>query len=102
MTSFIGEFTFPNFFWKVVLVVDGGGNLFSSAYVVSQEKFVSYIPFERLPVGEFNNFQVPITTLEARTGLKFSDPVREADVYGGPSQGKGLRGFGDIQHPRRR
>ena len=92
----------PQFFWKVVLVVDGEGKLYSSAYVVSQEKFVSYIPFERLPVGEFNNFQVPITALEARTGLKFSDPVRNADVYDGPSQGKGLRGFGDIQHPRRR
>ncbi len=91
----------PQFFWKVVLVV-GEGKLYSSAYVVSQERFVSYIPFERLPVGEFNNFQVPITALEARTGLKFSDSVRDADVYDGPSQGKGLRGFGDIQHPRRR
>ncbi|WP_208341184.1 DNA/RNA non-specific endonuclease [Aetokthonos hydrillicola] len=92
----------PQFFWKVVLVVDGVGTLYSSAYVVSQERFVKNIPFERLPVGEFNNFQVSIANLETRTGLKFSDKIRRADVYTGPSNGKGLRGFGDIEHPRRK
>lgn len=55
------------FFWKVVLVVNGNGKLYSSAYVVSQEKFVHDIPFERKPVGEFNNFQIPIAELETRT-----------------------------------
>lgn len=90
----------PQFFWKVVLVTDGVGKLYSSAYVVSQEKFVNNIPFELRPVGEFNNFQVSIANLETRTGLKFSDEVRKADVYTGPS--KGLRGFGDIEHPRRK
>jgi endonuclease G, mitochondrial len=92
----------PQLFWKVVLVVDGVGKLYSSAYVVSQEKFVNHIPFERRPVGEFNNFQVSIANLETRIGLKFSDQVLRADVYTGPSNGKGLRGFGDIEHPRRK
>lgn len=91
----------PQLFWKVVLVVDTAGKLYSSAYVVSQEKFVDNIPFERKPVGEFNNFQVSIANLETRTGLKFSDKVRKADVYTGPSKGKQLRGFSDIDHPRR-
>ena len=91
----------PQFFWKVVLVVDGNGKLFSSAYVVSQEKFVDNIPFERKPVGQFNNFQVSIRELEARTGLEFSREVLQADVYTGPPRGRGLRGFSDIEHPRR-
>lgn len=91
----------PQFFWKVVAVVDRAGKLFSSAYVVSQAQFVKNIPFERKPVGEFNNFQVPVKELEARTGLKFSNAIRQADVYTGPAKGKGLRGFSDIEHPRR-
>ncbi len=92
----------PQLFWKVVLVVDGQSQLYSSAYVVSQEKFVNDIPFERKPVGEFNNFQVSIANLETRIGLKFCDQVRKADVYTGPSRGKQLRGFSDIEHPRRK
>lgn len=91
----------PQFFWKVVLVVDSGGKLYSSAYVVSQEKFVKTIPFERKPVGEFNNFQVSVSALETRTGLKFSTLVSQADVYNGPPEGRRLRGFSDIEHPRR-
>jgi endonuclease G, mitochondrial len=91
----------PKFFWKVVLVVDKNRKLFSSAYVVSQERFVRDIPFELLPVGQFNNFQVSIANLETRIGLKFSDEVRRADVFTGDSQGRRLRGFSDIEHPRR-
>ena len=90
----------PRFFWKVVLVIDDGGRLYSSAYVVSQEKFVSNIPFERLPVGQFNNFQISLEELEKRTGLYFSKEVLRADVYSGPAKGRGLRGFSDIEHPR--
>lgn len=91
----------PQFFWKVVLVVDGNGKLYSSAYVVSQAKFVDNIPFERKPIGEFNNFQVSVADLESRTGLKFADEVSQADVYTGPPEGRGLRGLSDIEHPRR-
>jgi len=91
----------PQFFWKVVLVVAGDGKLYASAYVVSQQKFVENIPFERKPVGEFNTFQVAIAELEARTGLQFVDAVREADVYTGPAKGRRLRGLSDVEHPRR-
>ncbi|NJL64882.1 MAG: DNA/RNA non-specific endonuclease [Methylacidiphilales bacterium] len=96
------EIQVPKFFWKVVLVVDGSGKLYSSAYVVSQEKFIDKIPFELRPVGEFKNFQVSITELETRTGLKFSNEVPQADVYTGPPRGRELRGLSDIEHPRRR
>ncbi|KAB8330708.1 hypothetical protein SD80_029085 [Scytonema tolypothrichoides VB-61278] len=95
------EIQIPQFFWKVVVVVDKDGKVYSSAYVVSQERFVNNIPFELRPVGQFNNFQVSITNLEGRIGLKFSDEVRKADVFTGGSQGRRLRGFSDIEHPRR-
>lgn len=95
------EIQIPQFFWKVVVVLDKDGKLYSSAYVVSQERFVNNIPFELRPVGQFNNFQVSITNLENRIGLKFSDEVRKADVFTGGSQGRRLRGFSDIEHPRR-
>jgi endonuclease G len=91
----------PQFFWKVIVVRDRAGTLFASAYVVSQERYARDIPFERLPVGTFNNFQVPLTTLEARTGLNFGDTVRAADVLRSGSSDVPLRSLGDIQHPRR-
>jgi len=91
----------PQFFWKVVVVNDGAGALSSSAYVVSQQRYAQNIPFERLPVGEFNNFQVPVARVEARTGLLFADAIRDVDVLD-PAQGdRPLRALGDIAHPRR-
>jgi endonuclease G len=90
----------PKFFWKVVAVVDGDDRLYSSAYVVSQEKYARDIPFEVLPVGDFNHFQVPLTKLEARTGLRFPQSVGEADVLAGQAD-RPLRALADIAHPRR-
>ena len=91
----------PQYFWKVVVVSDQGGKLYASAYVVSQKQFAKNIPFEKLPVGDFNNFQVSITKLEQRTGLAFSNDVRAADVFKDSSGDRRLRSFGDIIHPRR-
>ena len=91
----------PQYFWKVVVVTDRGGKLYASAYVVSQKQFAKNIPFEKLPVGDFNNFQVSIGKLEQRTGLAFSNDVRAADVFKDGSGDRRLRSFGDIVHPRR-
>lgn len=96
----------PQFFWKVIVVADKMGKLYSSGYIVSQQEYALDIPFERLPVGPNStqpgqNFQVPITKVEAETGLEFPDVVKQADVYTGPRTGRRLRTFGDVQHPRR-
>jgi endonuclease G len=85
----------------VIVVTDRGGKLYASAYVVSQKQFAKNIPFEKLPVGDFNNFQVSIGKLEQRTGLAFSNDVRAADVFKDGSGDRRLRSFGDIVHPRR-
>lgn len=91
----------PQAFWKVVVVVDGSGKLYSSAYVVSQEQYAHNIPFERLPVGNFKNFQVSVARLEQRTGISFGTNVLAADVIKGETTDRPLRGLVDIQHPRR-
>lgn len=96
----------PQYFWKVVAVVDKVGKLYTSAYLVSQKDYALDIPFERLPVGPNStkpgeNFQVPVTLIETETGIVFPDAVRQADVYQGPANGRRLRTLADIQHPRR-
>ncbi len=90
----------PQAFWKLVAVKDRANKLFASAYVVSQKKFAKNIPFELLPVGEFNNFQVSIARLEELTGLTFDQSVRTADVIPGEPQGRPLRSLVDIKLPR--
>jgi endonuclease G, mitochondrial len=91
----------PQAFWKLVAVVDGANRLYTSAYIVSQKQFATNIPFERLPVGNFNNFQVSIARLEALTGLAFGNAVRAADVIKGDPTDRPLRSLADIRHPRR-
>jgi endonuclease G len=90
----------PKFFWKLVVVQDKDGKLYASAYVVSQEKYATNIPFEKMPVGEFNNFQVSIKKLEQATGLAFPQVVRDADTKTSPDDTP-LRSYGDIEHKRR-
>jgi endonuclease G, mitochondrial len=91
----------PRYFWKVVAVTDGAGALYTSAYVVSQERYARNVPFERLPVGAFNNFQVRVASVARLTGLDFGDAVLAADVLPADADDRPLRGFGDIVHPRR-
>lgn len=91
----------PQAFWKLVAVVDGANRLYTSAYIVSQKQYATNIPFERLPVGNFNNFQVAVARLEELTGLAFGNAVRAADVMGGDPIDRPLRSLADIRHPRR-
>lgn len=90
----------PQSFWKLVAVVDGAGRLYTSAYVVSQKAYATDIPFEQLPIGDVNHFQVSVARLESLTGLSFGDTIGAADVRAGRPE-QPLRGLSDIQHPRR-
>lgn len=94
------EMLIPQYFWKVIVVTDKQGQLYSSAYVVSQKKYATNIPFEKLPVGSYNNFQVRISKIEKDTGLSFAKAVHDAEVYT-KSTDKELRSFSDVEHPRR-
>jgi endonuclease G len=96
----------PQYFWKVIAVTDRNGKLYASGYIVSQKNYALNIPFEQLPVGPNSskpgqNFQVPVARIESETGIVFPDAVRQADVYQGPANGRSLRSYADIEHPRR-
>ena len=91
----------PQRFYKVVAVLDGAGTLSSSAYIVSQERYARNIPFERLPTGPFQDFQVSVRALEDATGLDFGELLRKGDAFTG-TQDQALRSLADVQHPRRK
>lgn len=88
----------PRGYWKLVVVTEAN-RLYASAYMVSQERWVTDIPFEVRPVGAFKNFQLSISKLESLTGLDFGATVRNAEVYHG--EPRELRGLGDLNLPRR-
>jgi endonuclease G len=88
----------PQSFWKVVVVVDVNGKMYSSAYEVSQQQLVQDIGFERLPVGKYSTFQISIAELEQKTGLQFGANVRDSDVLQG-GVGRELQEFAHIQLP---
>lgn len=90
----------PQYFFKIVAVTDSTGKLFSSAYVVSQQKWAKDIPFEVLPVGDLNNFQTTVAKVEEMTGLQFPDALREADVRKDKNDTP-LRSLADVEIPRR-
>jgi len=90
----------PQFFFKVIAVTDSNNKLYASAYVVSQQKWAQNIPFEILPVGDFNHFQTSISKIEAQTGLGFAAILKQNDVLGGGND-IGLKSLADIKHPRR-
>jgi endonuclease G len=90
----------PQFYWKVIVVTDPQGRLYSSGYMMSQEQWAKNIPFEKLPVGPFRHYQVQIRKIEELTGLAFDQRVMESEVYS-ESADHLLKTPVDIQHPRR-
>jgi len=92
----------PQYFWKVIVLADSKKKIYSSAYRVSQKKYATNIPFEVIPVGDFNHFQITIKKLEGLTGLQFADVIRNSDVIKGSSTDRPLRSLADIKIPRRK
>lgn len=90
----------PQLFFKVVGVTDSAGKLYASAYIVSQARWAQNIPFEVLPVQDFNHFQTTIEKIEQQTGLQFAAALKENDVLKGQPD-VDLRSLADIKHPRR-
>lgn len=92
----------PQYFWKVVVVADSVGKLQSAAFVVSQRKWATNIPFELKPTDDFNHFQTTVEEVQKRTGLLFSDVVQESDVRRkNPKTNKPLRSLHDVEIAKR-
>jgi endonuclease G len=61
----------PRTFWKVIAFIhDDTGELTATGYTMSQEDFLRE---EEFVFGQHETAQVPISTIEQQTGLKFGD-----------------------------
>jgi endonuclease G len=65
----------PRDFWKIVSYVEAG-TLKAKAFLLTQDDLLNRI--EALGLEQFRLYQLPITTLESRTGLDFGD-LKSAD-----------------------
>jgi endonuclease G len=77
----------PRQFWKVVVMVKKNGQLSATGYLLSQESLIKQgLEEEVAAVGDFSygaysTFQVPVTQVEALTGLSFG-PLSKLDPLG--------------------
>jgi endonuclease G len=61
----------PKEYWKVAVMVKTDGALSATAYVVSQANLIASMTDEEFVFGKYRTFQVPIATIEKKTGLSF-------------------------------
>lgn len=70
----------PIEFWKVIVFVHDETNALSvSGYILSQRGF---LPHRETVFGAYETYQVPITTIEQRAGVRFG-PLTALDVFVG-------------------
>lgn len=60
----------PAEFWKIAVIVKKDGNLSATAYLQTQKDLIGNLEFV---YGEYKTYQVPISKIEAITGLDFED-----------------------------
>ena len=71
----------PAEFWKIAVIVKKDGNLSATAYLQTQKNLIGNMEFA---YGEYKTYQVPITKIEALTGLDFDnlrnhDPINQLE-----------------------
>jgi len=81
------EYLLPADFWKVVTFVNKNGKLNATAYLRTQKNYLESMEFFD---DEFKTWQVPVTQVEALTGLSFSLPT-DADPMARATTGKSLK-----------
>jgi endonuclease G len=75
------EVQIPAEFWKIVIMVKENGNLSATAYMQTQKNLIDDLEFA---YGEYKTYQVPISKIEAMTGLNFGclrnhDPINQLE-----------------------
>jgi endonuclease G len=86
----------PRQFWKVAVMLKKDGRLSATAYLLSQEHLLAGLErLDEFSYGAYRTFQVPVTRVEAVTGLSFGS-LRDSD----PLAGLELAGLGrEIRRP---
>jgi endonuclease G len=80
------EYRLPADFWKMVAFVNKNGKLSATAYLRTQKNYLESLKFFD---DEFKTWQVPVSQVEALTGLYFGLPP-DADPMVRAAAGKGL------------
>ncbi len=77
-----GNIKYPLKFWKVALVLDENGELFSYGFWLDQTDVVRQfgLGLERLDVKRFKKQQLSIREISRRTGVDFDEQVYQTDV----------------------
>ncbi len=60
----------PTEYWKIAVMVKKDGNLSATAYLQTQKNLIEDLEFA---YGEYKTYQVPLSKIEAMTGLDFED-----------------------------
>ncbi|TKI12518.1 endonuclease [Bacillus wiedmannii] len=71
----------PAEFWKVAVMIKEDGNLSATAYLQSQKNLIDNLEFA---YGKYKTYQVPVSKIEALTGLNFGelrnhDPINQLE-----------------------
>jgi len=79
-----GEYRIPVEFWKVVVMVRDAGKLSATAYLQTQKNLIDVLEFA---YGEYETYQVPVSTVEQLTQLDFGklrthDPIAGIEALG--------------------
>jgi endonuclease G len=74
----------PLEFWKTIVFVHDETRVLSvSGYILSQRGF---LPHREAVFGAYETYQVPLTTIEQRAGLRFG-PLVTLDVFASAPEG---------------
>ncbi len=79
------KYQIPDEFWKVIVMVKKDGGLSATAYIQSQQDYTKAL--EEFVYGPYETYQVPIVSIEEKTGLDFgdlylSDPYKDGESSG--------------------
>lgn len=70
----------PDSFWKVVVANHANGEIRTSAYLLSQGKWLSDLEYT---FGQYKTFQVTVAHIQELTKINFGDLVVQSDVFSG-------------------
>lgn len=92
----------PGKFWKVLVMVKANGELSATGYVIQQDDLIQDITEREIgfQYEQFKTYQVPITQIEAATGLQFQlnayDPMQKIATRGVELLPMAIDDFADV------
>lgn len=92
-----GPIQYPSRFWKIIMINDKIAGLMAYGFILDQGPVLTRYGIERIDVSRFAAQQVPVTAIEAATGLIFDPAIHVADVMKDQT-GQVLASLDEVQH----